>query len=326
MRTVCQLLTLFLFSFCLIYCKGKKTKLAATDAVTIEDFIEFFPATNLPYQITDSLLNKKETDSALIEYNVFNQFVPDSVITAQFGKLKPAIYALGKVSLKKAETYLFVKAVTPAHKTGLILAFDKDQKFQASLPLLSTGKNPLPYQKAGMDKKFTITQTFVQKADDGSPYEARNAYILNLEAHEFSKIMTDEGITSEVQEIINPIDTFSHSGKFTGDYIKDKRNFVSVRDGRDPSMVLFFVHFEKNGGDCIGELKGEAGINGPKTAVYKATGNPCVLALNFNGNNVVLKEDEACGSYRDIKCFFEGTYTKKAEPQPKKKKKTGART
>lgn len=327
MRMINKLVFILLLSVLLFDCKGRKTKLAESDAVTIADFIDFFPPANLPFQVTDSMLNRKETDSSLIEFPVFTQFIPDTVLSNQFGKLKPFMYPLGKAVEKNAGTYLFVKAVTPGKKVGFILAFDKNQKFIASLPLISVGKNSLPFQKGGIDKKYTVTQTYEQKSEDGSVSESKNVYILNTEAHEFSKIMTDMGISNQVQDIINPIDTFSHAGKFSGDYIKDKRNYISIRDGKNLSVVRFFVHFEKNNGECIGELKGEAVLSGVKTAVYRATGNPCVLEFVFVGNRVTMKEAEACGSYRDIKCFFEGSYAKKAEkPGPKKKKGTETRT
>ena len=322
MRIINKLVIISLISMLLINCKGKKTKLAGTDAVTMEDFIEFFPQTNLPFQVTDSMLNKRETDSSSsIEFPVFIQFVSDTVLSKQFGKSRPLMYPLGKAVVKNAETYLFVKAVAPGKKVAYIVAFDKDKKFVASIPLLSVGKNALPFQRGGIDKKYTVTQTLEQK-DDGMVNESRNVYILNAEAHEFSKIMTDIGAIDQVQEIINPIDTFPHTGKFSGDYIKDKRNYISVRDGKNSSVVQFFVHFEKNEGACMGELKGEAVISGPKTAVYRANGNPCVLELAFAGNRVTMKEVEACGSYRDIKCFFEGSFARKAEkPALKKIKK-----
>jgi hypothetical protein len=34
-----------------------------------------------------------------------------------------------------------------------------------------------------------------------------------------------------------------------------------------------------------------------------------------------MKEVEGCGSYRDIKCFFEGSFPKKKEVKPKAPKK-----
>jgi hypothetical protein len=105
--------------------------------------------------------------------------------------------------------------------------------------------------------------------------------------------------------------------KLSGDYIKDKRNYVSIRDGKTPSDLLFFIHFEKENGECTGELKGEAIMQGTKTAIYQATGNPCVLEFTLTGSSVSLKEQQACGSYRDIKCFFDGSYSKRKEPKPK---------
>lgn len=324
MHTINKLLAILLVSMLLVNCKGKKTKLENGDAETAADFIDFFSPATLPFRVTDSMLAKKESDSsAVIEYPAFTKFVPDTLLSKQFGQVKPVMYPLGKVVVKGAETYLFVKAATPAKKVSYVLAFDKEQKFVAGLALVSTGKNALPYQKAGMDKKYTVSQTFEQKGEDETVNELRNIYILNGEAHEFSKIVTDEGIANQVQDVINPLDTLARSGKFAGDYIKDKRNFVSVRDGKNPATLLFFIHFERSGG-CTGEIKGEAIISGTKAAVYRATGNPCVLELTFTGNKVLLKEAEACGSYRDIKCFFEGSYNKKGEVQNGRKKKKNA--
>jgi hypothetical protein len=34
-----------------------------------------------------------------------------------------------------------------------------------------------------------------------------------------------------------------------------------------------------------------------------------------------MKELDACGSYRDIRCFFDGTYSKQKEARPKIKRK-----
>jgi len=168
-----------------------------------------------------------------------------------------------------------------------------------------------------MDSKYTVTKTVLKKNAEGQFNEAKKVYILNAEAHTFSLIMSDEGVTDQKQDIINPIDTFPHKNKYSGDYVKDKRNYICVRDGKNPSVILFFIHFEKDNGECTGELKGEATFHGTKTAIYRANGNPCVLEFVFSANNVSLKEMEACGSYRDIKCFFDGSYVKRKEPKPK---------
>src|SRR2546423_7932161 len=272
-----KLLFLLLFPFLFGDCKNKKTKLADDDTVGITDFIDFFPDMKLPFQISDSTLIRKETDSASIGYKIFTAFVPDSILKNQFGQgTHPKIYPLGKEPIKKFETYLFLKAVTPGRKAGYILAFDKEHKFITGMPLVVDDKDASTLQTGGMDSKYTVTKTVLKKNAEGQFNEAKKGYILNAEAHTFSVIMSDEGVTDQKQDIINPIDTFPHKNKYSGDYVKDKRNYISVRDGKNPSVILFFIHFEKDNGECTGELKGEATFHGTKTAIYRANGNPCV--------------------------------------------------
>src|SRR5688572_30604241 len=61
-------------------CKSKKASLSGDEPVEISDFIEFFPDRRLPFQVADSTLLKKETDSLLISYTIFTQFVPDTIL------------------------------------------------------------------------------------------------------------------------------------------------------------------------------------------------------------------------------------------------------
>ena len=81
------------------------------------------------------------------------------------------------------------------------------------------------------------------------------------------------------------------------------------------------MHFEKNNGDCKGELKGEAKLISPLVAQYTSAGDPCLIHFTFNDNKITMKEIEACGNHRDIKCFFEGVYTKQKDAKKKPVKK-----
>lgn len=318
-------LMIFLLILFITGCKNKKIKLAENAKVEIADFVEFFPEIKLPFQTDDSLLFRKETDSLTIGYKIFTQFIPDSVLTMRFEKeMKIKIYPLGRVALKKAETYLFLKVTSPSKKAVFVIALDNENKFIAGMPLVMDDKDPSTEQKALMDKKYTVTQITQKKNQGGETVETKNVFILNAEARNFSLIMTDQGIPEQEREIINPIDTLPRKNKFSGDYIKDKRNYVSVRDGKTATDLLFFIHFEKNNGECAGELKGEASMHGTRTALFRAIGNPCVLELNLSATSVSLKEQQACGSYRDIKCFFDGIFIKRKELKSKvisKKKK-----
>jgi hypothetical protein len=232
--------------------------------------------------------------------------------------VKPRIYPLGKVAVKKGATYLFVKAVSSDKKIGYAIAFDKNNAFIAAMPAVILDKDPASVQVTTMDNKFSLSVLSQKKNAAGLSGETKNVYILNADAQIFTLILTDAGVLQDKQDIINPIDTFPKKNVFAGDYIKDKRNYISIRDGRNASEVLFFTHFEKENGDCTGELKGTAQVNSARTALFRASGNPCVLEFTFIGNTISMKEVEACGSYRDIKCFFDGSYTRKKEPKSKK--------
>lgn len=290
--------------------------MSGEEPVRVSDFIEFFQPVKLSYQLADSILPKKEKDSLLISYKIFTQFVPDSVINKVFGKgAKPKIYALGKAEEPKAETYLFVKAVTNDKKAVLILAFDKKQQFIAAMTALRPDANAATMQSVTLDRKYTITKTVLRKNANGSLNEGKDVYVLNAAAKNFMLIMTD-ALEDKPTELINPIDTLPRKNKFSADYGSGKMNLVSIRDGRKNDRISFFIHFEKNNGDCTGELKGEAIFRSPNTAEYREAGDPCILKFIFSSGSVSLKE-EGCGSRRGLQCLFDGSFPRKKDTRPK---------
>jgi hypothetical protein len=309
----------------LISCGNKKsTATGPDDIVDVSDFIRIFHTVSVPYQFSDTILKHHSKDS-LITQKTFLRFVPDTVLSARFGKtIKPKIYAIGSVPVKKNETYLFIKAISPSRKILYVLCFDKENKFTAAMPLINVDGEQPGNWLAGMDAKYTISTTKQHKATDGQMVFSRWVYVYN-DAGVFTLILTESNETKpkSVQVILNPIDTLSRKHKFTGDYIQDKRNFISFRDGKNPSYVLFFVHFEKDNGECKGELKGQAKFISAETAQYRANGDPCAIEFFFKENTVRMKELEGCGNHRDIKCFFDGSFVKhkEAKPKPKPSKK-----
>lgn len=306
--------TLFLFS-----CKEKKTTLLDDDIVTVKEFIDFFPKIEWPFLLTDSSLMKKEKDSGTIGYKILTGFVPDTVINRQFGKkAKPKFYSLGRASVKEGETYLFVKAATTTKKAGYILVFDKDNKFITSMLLVASDNDPHTSQTAQMDANYTLTLTRRKKGADGRLVYKKDAYVYNS-AGVFTLILTESNdVVNTVQAVINPIDTLPKKNKLSGDYIIDSRNFVSIRDGRKSGTILFFIHFEKGKGSCKGEVKGEAVLAGPSRAIYRQSNGPCIIEFNFGTGRVSIKETGPCGTFRDIKCFFEGSFVKKKSKKNKK--------
>jgi hypothetical protein len=63
------------------------------------------------------------------------------------------------------------------------------------------------------------------------------------------------------------------------------------------------------------EIKGVASFTSANTAIYKQPGDACSLQFNFSASSVSLKEVEACGAHRGVKCSFDGNYPRKKEPK-----------
>jgi hypothetical protein len=319
-----HLLTIFLF-IGMAACTSKKKQLLDTEEVVVTEFIDFFPETKLPFHLSDTILVKKSPDSLRIGNKIFSQFVPDSVMRPVFGKQsKPQLYPIGKIIVKDGETYLLVKSAMGTKRAAYALVFEQDS-FKAALPLVISSSTPPKNELkvANIDSRYTITTVSQRTAPDGQVLYHKDVYIYNPEGI-FMLILTESNDQANKKgKLLNPIDTLAATHKLAGDYLGAARNLVSFRDGHRKGYLSFFVHFEKEQGECIGELKGDAKITGPNTARYTENNGPCVIDFTFSGNTVTMKEVEGCGSYRDIKCFFEGKYTRKkkaAAPATRKKK------
>jgi hypothetical protein len=306
-------LLLIVLSVLFFSCKNKKLSLAENDEkIDTRDLIEFFQPLALPYQVTDTLLRRKEAESVLINYKLFIRLVPDSVLTRLFGKeSRPRLYAVGKIKVPESETYVFVKATARERRVLFILCFDKNNRFAAARPVIYSDNAPGVSGQAGMDMKYTLSILHQRKAADGQVFYKKDAYVYTA-AGGFVLILTESNeVKTKIPAIYNPIDTVSHKHKFTGDYSQDKRNIISVRDTKDASRILFFIHFEKDDGTCKGELKGEAKFGSANIARYRSNTDPCAIEFSFNPSGVTLKELGGCGVHRDIKCFFEGYYERR---------------
>jgi len=104
---------------------------------------------------------------------------------------------------------------------------------------------------------------------------------------------------------------------FSGDYARDKKNFIALRDFGNPNKYQFFLHFEKKAGTCVGELKGLLNFN-KNQATYSEKGDPCTIQFTITGNVIKIKEDGNCGNHRNMTCYFNDSYDKKRKPKAKK--------
>ena len=134
----------------------------------------------------------------------------------------------------------------------------------------------------------------------------------------FRLIYFDSNKKPESKSIINPIDTLATNNMYSGDYARDNKNFISLRDFTGvANKYQFFMHFEKKEGTCIGELKGLLNFN-KNQATYTEKGDPCIIHFTITGQIIKIKEDGNCGNHRNMTCYFNDSYDKKRKPKKKK--------
>lgn len=292
----------------LFSCGSGKVEPKPESEMTIQDFVALFTPVASAFTVSSVKLALPVSDSFPISKTLVQKFIPDSIFMKDFGK-KAALkfYSLGSKTDNSKNIYLFVKASAAYKNFAYILVFDKDYTYKAGLTVANT---PLPAKnliESGLDRKFTITINNQKINTDGQIFFTKNIYAYDNEGY-FTLILRESNEMLADQEVYNPIDSLPRKNKFTGDYRKNKKNFLSVRDGSKPKKLLFFLHIETDNGRCSGEIKGEAELIQPNKLVYSSAGDPCSIEFTFNGNQVIFQEVKGCGNYRGVKCFFEGNY------------------
>lgn len=310
---------LLLLSVLILACNSKKQVEEDDDNnFSYNRFSEGFKTASLPFHLADTaLLNNKDT--VTIKGKAFAALIPDSVVRKVFGKGAKVKYTpLRKIEVPKAERYFIVKATSGRSKAALLVVFNEKDEFGGVFPFLIPDKNSSTIQVSSIDKAYSISRAVTLKKANSIAAEGKDVYVYNKDGRNFTLIMTDL-LDEKSVDVLNPIDTLSKHHKLAGDYVKNKRNIVSVRDGRRANLLTVFVHIEDDN-DCTGEIKGDAQITSPTTAVYRQPGDPCVLQLSFGSSSVELTELEGCGSRRGLSCLFEGSFPKKKAPKAKTSK------
>ncbi len=303
----------------LISCKEKKANLSGDAPVKVNDFVAAFRPLTLPYTASDTNISKLG-DTLNFSQKVFTQFVPDSVLTSLINPSKKfTIYPLGRIE-KKEENYL-LSVITQNKKTQLLVAvFDRKNKFLAAKLLLANNDNDGYVHTLSINREPTFTVSKERINNETKQLQFTRVGWVYASGVAFMVVINDTNEDPTKTGVLNPIDTLPKKNKLSGDYIRDKKNFISLRDGKNANNYLLFIHFEKREGTCIGELKGELKMKDDKSGIYSQAGDPCIIDFTFEGNDITLKEKGSCGNRRGIECFFDDTFTKKKEPKVKKKK------
>jgi len=295
-------------------CGNRKEEEKDDDGFSYEGFSQGFRTLSTPYQLSDTgLLNLKDTTQ--IRSNGFAALMPDSLKSKWMGKgAKPKFYPVGRFAVTAKTNLYLVRVANANRRMALLYAFDGDA-FTAVFPFLIPDSDPSTSQLTAMDKAWTITKSVTQKKQSTVTGEGKDVYDYDAELKQFTLTLTNP-LNSNVA-VINPIDTFPRKHKLSGDYVKDKKNYVSIRDGRYPNQLQVFIRLDQNSGACTGELKGDLLLTSGTTAIYRQGGDPCVMRFQFSGSKLTITEESGCGSRRGLDCSFDGSYARKKETKTK---------
>ncbi|HLD53529.1 MAG TPA: hypothetical protein VJA82_09500 [Sediminibacterium sp.] len=317
MKFANQLVIILLSLFIGVGCKSDPIDLSGKTTVKEKDFLAAFKPMSLPFSVADTNIDAK-ADTLVIGKEVFLQFYPDSAFSNIMGKTKIyTIHPIGLIDKEKEKYLLFIIKENKKRKRLVVLVANEKNQFLASKELLNNFEGTEYHRSLSINKEptFLISREKMGKAND--ILFTRAGWVYN-DAGFFMVVINDSNEDPTKTAVINPLDTLPKLNKYSGDYIKDKNNYVSIRDGKDQNTYLFFILFEKSNGACKGELKGEFKLIKPAEGLYSKNGDPCLIDFTFNSNQLKIKEQGSCGNHRGIKCFFDDRYTKKREPRKKK--------
>jgi hypothetical protein len=303
-----------------ISCNTVPPDYSGNTTITVKDWYAVFPDMTLPVVLHDTGLIRR-ADTNQIGYKALTQFYPDSLLQPVLGKMKKGSYfrAIGKIN-KKQEQYLLMIAYQPPKQARLfVLVISPENQLLDIKEFLST-QNVDGYQHyLHINREPTFMQVREKTGTDLQSIYTKTGWIYPSEG-KFMVIMNDSNEDARNSAVINPIDSFPALHPFSWDYGDDSKNFISVRDGTSPGKLLFFLHIEKNNGDCTGELKGYMQLTGKRTAEFRQSGDPCVVLFEFNDNSISFKETGSCGNHRGIKCLLEDQFPKRKKPVKKSTK------
>ncbi|NBT08927.1 MAG: hypothetical protein EB092_07035 [Chitinophagia bacterium] len=300
-------------------CADKKPDLTGNTPLTINDFNKVFKAVSLPVSISDSNINRF-TDTLIIGRKALAQFVPDSVVEDIIGikDNKALLHPIIRIE-KEEEYYLLLNVSHPKKQEIAVVVFSKKNKFLDYKVITEFNEENQSSKMYGKNLNINREPSFLVEenklAEDNTlTYEKKGwAYTDSS----FRLIYFDSNKKPETKKILNPLDTMSMNYTFSGDYARDAKNFISIRDYNTANKYQFFLHFEKKEGSCIGELKGLLTFT-KNQATYSEKGDPCIIHFTIQGNVINIKEDGNCGNHRNMTCYFNDSYDKKRKPKKKK--------
>ena len=306
-----------LFSFiAIVSCKHKHTDLSSDAPIKPNQFIAAFEVLDNGFAANDSNIVRL-ADTVNINTKLLSRFIPDSVEKSLMnGDKNTTFHPVGRID-KSNDIYLVLLSIKNRKPTTTVLVFDKKNTFVASKDLFRGADNTEGYHYSiSINREPTFFVSRERIVNDKDLKFTKIGWAFNGKS--FIEVVKESNERSDkLNAIINPIDTFKRDNPYSGNYVEDDRNYISIRDGRTKQDYIFFLHIDKNDGNCVGELKGEMLLKDSTHATYSSGGDPCVIDFTFDRNIITIKEKGSCGNRRGMDCFFNDAFTKKKEPKKK---------
>ncbi|MCX6210222.1 MAG: hypothetical protein NTZ59_12190, partial [Bacteroidetes bacterium] len=295
----------------LFSCKNKTTDLNKDAAIKPNQFIAAFKLIENGFTANDTNIFKL-ADTVSINHNLLSRFIPDSIVNQLIaGDKKTIFHSLGRIS-KSTETYILLLSVKNKKPYVSVIVFDKENKFLAEKDLLLIHNDEGYKYNLSINKEPTFFVGREKMVNDKEIKFTRTGWIFNGKNF-IAAVKESNERSDKLMPIINPIDSLMKYNMYSGTYVQDDRNFIAIRDGKSKTEYLFFLHIEKNDGNCIGELKGTMQLVDSTHAIYSFGGDPCVIDFAFSNNDITIKEKGSCGNRRGMDCYFDDSYTKRKE-------------
>jgi len=300
-------------------CADEKPDFTGNTPIKINDFNKIFKEAELPISLADTNL-KHYTDTLVIGRKALVQFVPETMVEQIVNKTdkKTVLHPILRIE-KEQEYYLLLRVQHENSFEICVLVFSKKNKYldyQIITEFKDENKGSRRYGKTltiNKEPSFLVEENKMNE-DNSLIYEKKGwAYTDS----NFRLIYFDSNKKPENSKVINPLDTLPMNNMFSGDYGRDAKNFISIRDYTTANKYQFFMHFERDGRDCLGELKGIMTFT-KNTAIYTEKGDACIIHFKIEGKQISIKEDGNCGNHRNMTCYFNNSYDKKKKSKKKK--------
>ncbi|WP_341837727.1 hypothetical protein WJU16_07625 [Chitinophaga pollutisoli] len=300
-----SILFLFLMIGVLAGCTSRNKTISEDDReLTFADYSNKFPAAEALRWNADSL-KRKRADSLAFKSRYLKQFLPDTLGKGVFSAAeKPKFWAVGQVKMTEDLRLFLVEGAAKSGAAAWMCFYDKNGAFlQRHLVARYT---PGGAKKTGfsVDRKGNIRI----HTESGSAVSREDVYAANPDGS-LALVLTNSNEPS-VTGLFNPIDTLPRKHKYSANYTAGEGNIVSIRDGETAKEFLFFIHFTRDKGACVGEVDGTGRFTGANTGQWRDKQSGCIIDFTFSSSKVTITES-GCGAYRGIKCAFEGAFTKK---------------